>query len=101
MHNPASIRRAATGERITGHAPGQWYREQAFTRSISVERPLPYPVVALIGALVFVELSGRPPYKEGVAERERSCLPSGNAEGPDSHKVILDNCEPVPLNLSP
>ena len=31
------------------------------------------------------------PYKGGVAERERSCLSSGNAEDPDSQKVILES----------
>ena len=34
--------------------------------------------------------SRRNPYKEGVAEREHACLSVGNAEGPDSQKVILD-----------
>ncbi len=39
-----------------------------------------------------------PPYKGGVAEREHPCLPSGNAEDPDSQKVILDKCVSGPLN---
>ena len=37
---------------------------------------------------------GRGLYR-GVAERERSCLASGNAEDPDSRKVILDKSRRV------
>ncbi len=35
---------------------------------------------------------GKGSYKGGVVERERACLPPGNAEDPDSQKVILDTC---------